>query len=296
MTEPLETGATSPDKLNSIPARPGIYVFVEGKRVIYVGKSRLLSRRVRSYFSKRPPAPPGSTFHEAKNYAQIRATSKIFYHATRTEAEAMILEDYLIEAFRPPLNRTNKPVRKNFLRITREDFPMLEHTKEVRADGSTFVGPIRGFNRFQPVLKSIQRAFGIRACAIPSDDLGRGPVELPMGCGNPKVARANCLAPCHCRGEGEREALKAMYLERVAALMEFLASGERCVLDDLVSTRDALSEKREFERAAEVQEHIENLEYLLNSPRMVLVGPEKLREVHELGDRIVCVVNDGIGG
>ena len=92
----------------TIPNTPGVYIYRDAKgRVIYVGKARILRRRVLSYFRK--DGLP------AKTRAMISRAESLEFMTTNTEKEALLLEANLIKKFRPHYNIVLRDDKNYFL-------------------------------------------------------------------------------------------------------------------------------------------------------------------------------------
>lgn len=286
------------DRRAEVPARPGVYFFFGARdRLLYVGKSKNLQKRVASYF--RPISGTGERTRAARASGALHGLQKL--HAIQTRArvvyvcytptgiEAELLEDYLIKQLQPPLNHTVKPDRKNFLKVTlHEPFPRLEHTKNLAPDGSVYVGPVGGFHRFEPTLRAIRRVFRIRDCEGPVPAVG---AEAAHGgclrCADPKVARVACHAPCHAHTEGDRARVEREYAEAVRDLVAFLGGSDTGIFDELESRMRALAAELAFEEAARVKRRIALLRRYHAAPRLEVSSAAHLDALHRFGDQLI---------
>lgn len=107
------TGVRDPGKL---PDRTGVYIFRdENDRVLYVGKSVSIRKRVASYFREQ---------ENPRLRVMMRHLDSIEYILTENEKEALILESNLIKRYRPPYNvRLKDDKRYPFIKITDEEYP-----------------------------------------------------------------------------------------------------------------------------------------------------------------------------
>ena len=116
------------DKLDRLPARPGVYLYKDAKgQIIYVGKAASLKSRVRSYFQEsRAPDP--------KTDALVGQIRDFEYIVTSNELEALILESNLVKKHRPRYNiilRDDK--HYPFLKLTtNEEYPRLVVARRVQ--------------------------------------------------------------------------------------------------------------------------------------------------------------------
>jgi excinuclease ABC subunit C len=121
-------------KLDEIPISPGCYLFKNSlKEIIYVGKAKQLRKRVSSYFQKKD--------HDLKTQMLVDEIDDIDFIATRTEVEALILENSLIKKYYPRYNLDLKDSQRYaYLHITDSEFPWIE-TERKREESGEYYGP-----------------------------------------------------------------------------------------------------------------------------------------------------------
>ena len=144
---------------STIPLSPGVYLYKDERgRIIYVGKARVLRRRVLSYF--RPDGLP------AKTRAMLSHAASIEYLTTTTEKEALLLEASLIKKHRPHYNIVLRDDKQYVLfRINpKHPFPRLEVVRQARRDGARYFGPFTSALAARETWKLIHRAFALRRC------------------------------------------------------------------------------------------------------------------------------------
>jgi hypothetical protein len=221
----------------SAPRAPGVYAFLDGEgRLLYIGKSVNLRRRIGSYFARDPLA---ADLHLGQLVSGIRGFA---WCQTRSELLALLMEDALIKEHLPPHNtRQRETLENRYLELTADEFPscvIVEHEPDF---GSRDVyGPMKDWHFAERLRDILSEAVGIRVCpeSTPSarclrHDLGR------------------CAGPC-------REVVTpGQYRELVNAARAFLAGDAREVLGRLTGARDRASDDRRFEEAARLQEAIE---------------------------------------
>ncbi len=173
-------------RLSELPARPGVYLMKNGEgSIIYVGKAKLLQRRVRSYFDGKEK--PG---HRAA-MLMLPHIRNIDWIITETEEEAFILEANLIRKHKPIYNVRQKDDKHfPYLVVTlREPFPRVIVTRSVRDDGNLYFGPFVSSWAIHVLLDLIVRLFHVRECAL------KLPLKTPgRPCLNYHLGR--CAAPC----------------------------------------------------------------------------------------------------
>src|SRR4028119_2152888 len=124
------------EKLKTLPGSPGCYIYKdEGGNVLYVGKAVSLKNRVRSYFQE-------STRHGARIARLVSKVRDIETIVVDTEIEALVLECNLIKRYRPPYNvRMRDDKTYPYITITKEKFPRVMFTRQLRKDGAKYFGP-----------------------------------------------------------------------------------------------------------------------------------------------------------
>lgn len=145
----------------NIPKSPGCYLFKDDKeQVIYVGKSKFLPKRVRSYFQKNHLDP--------KLISLVRSIREVDFVITESEAEALIVEENLIKIYQPKFNvkgKDDKTVRTH-LTISDEDFPklMLERRTESVANG-IYLGEFTSGTLAHEVYDLVHEVYPLRSCS-----------------------------------------------------------------------------------------------------------------------------------
>ena len=144
----------------TIPLTPGVYLYKDARgRVIYVGKARILRRRVLSYF--RPDGLP------TKTRAMLAHAVSLDFLSTTTEKEALLLEAGLIKKHRPHYNIVLRDDKQYVLfRVDiRQPFPRLEVVRSARRDGARYFGPFTSALAARETWKLLHRAFALRRCS-----------------------------------------------------------------------------------------------------------------------------------
>jgi excinuclease ABC subunit C len=172
------------EKLEQLPARPGVYLFEDGGgRILYVGKARVLRDRVRSYFQASRP----QEFHKARMVEEIRDLELV---VTDSEMEALALENNLIKRHKPPYNvRLRDDKNHPYLKLTlAEEYPRLYVVRRPGEDGNAYGGPYIPASLGRRTAGLVRKLFGIRSCREALN--GR----RPRPCLQHQIGR--CLAPC----------------------------------------------------------------------------------------------------
>ncbi len=231
---------TRPD-ISGLPKDPGVYVFRNADgRPLYVGKSVCLRTRARAHFTT-----PGEWTGQAEH---------VDYQATHSELGALVLENRLIKALKPPGNKRLKKTRDGYVYLRcRFDipFPILEVAPEPAVGHSVTVGPLRGRAAAAELVEQLNSLFGLRHCGrtLPRRD-------HPSAYGQ----MGRCLSPCL------RDLDPNLYRERLdAALALFTGEddGAAALLDHIEGQMRAASAERRYERAAWLRRRHARLRSLL---------------------------------
>jgi len=215
----------------NLPDSPGVYLFRGDKgKLLYVGKARSLKKRIATYFGAGP--------EDAKTVALLRGFRDLETIVTRTELEALLLENTLIKKHRPRYNiclRDDKTYP--YIKITTgEAWPRALVTRRVLEDGHSYFGPFWG-GLARRIMRMITRHFQIRTCTLEIDG------KLPRPCLYYDLHA--CLGPC-VAGLTTREA----YAEAVADVILFLQGRNEELETRLEAKMEASSQEENFEMAA----------------------------------------------
>ncbi|WP_413851037.1 excinuclease ABC subunit UvrC [Albidovulum sp.] len=226
--------------LKALTAQPGVYRMLDAEgRVLYVGKARNLRARVSNY-----ARPAG---HSARIARMIHATHAMMFLTTRTETEALLLEQNLIKQLKPYFNvllRDDKSF-PNILVAKDHPFPQIKKHRGAKKEKGDYYGPFASAGAVNRTLNQLQKVFLLRNCSDAMFASRTRPCLLYQ------IKR--CSAPCvgHV-GEAEYRAL-------VADAERFLQGKSTQVQAKLAEDMAAASEAMEFERAAALRDRIKAL-------------------------------------
>lgn len=263
-------------KLRNLPKEPGVYLFKDKDgEIIYIGKASCLTKRVRSYFQKKPTLPK-----------DLMLTSKIAdfdYMVSNSEVEALILENNLIKAYKPRYN-INLRDDKTYPLVkitTQEDFPRIYTTRKFLDDGAKYFGPYTHAGNLRKTLKLIKEIFLIRSC--PNKLKQGGKAKKP--CLNFHIKR--CLGPC-AENIGKEE-----YQKIVAQVCLFLSGRVEELIKELKSKMKKEAQSLRFETAATIRDQIQALQNVMTKQQAVSLSrtDQDVIGVAELdGRKQTCVV------
>src|SRR6476469_2306443 len=222
--------------VRNLSTAPGVYrMFAADDSVLYVGKAGALRKRVASYFSSTPKT--------ARTMAMLAQVARMEVTVTRTEAEALLLENQLIKSTHPRYNvllRDDKSYP--FLLLTQEPWPLLAMHRGARAIPGRYFGPYPGVGPVRETLNLMHRLFRLRSC---EDSVFR---NRSRPCLQYQIGR--CSAPC----VGLVPARE--YNEAVRRVGLFLDGRSDELATELENAMAAASERLDFEEAARIRDLI----------------------------------------
>jgi excinuclease ABC subunit C len=263
--------------LDELPAAPGCYLMKDkGGVVVYVGKASSLRSRVRSYF--------GSPRADERAFVALldELLGAIEVIVTRSEKEAVLLENELIKKHRPRFNVVLRD-DKTFIVLKLDvshPYPRLEvrRAREARDPKARYFGPFSSAWSIRETLKLLNRHFQLRTCTDRMMETRRRPCILYQ------IRR--CPGPCVY--EVPREEYGAAVLDAVA----FLEGREPELAARLEARMKAAAEALRFEEAARLRDQLQAVARSLETQR-VMLGDGADRDVvglHREGPDLVVQV------
>ncbi len=258
---------TLDEKLSTVPAAPGVYLFKDRKeKILYVGKAKSLRQRLRSYFRK-------SADLDERKQAMVRQVADFSWLITDSELEALALEANLIKQHKPRFNVILRDDKNYpYIKLTvGEEWPRLEVVRRIVHDGSLYFGPFVPAGAMWEMLAFIRRHFNIRPCRYRLDRPMRPCIESEMG---------RCPAPCDGRISKEE------YMKNVSEVRLFLEGQKTGLVRELETRMQKLSEAMLYEQAAVVRDKLDAVRRAWDKQKVI--SPE-------LGDMdiIGCICQDG---
>ena len=244
MTGDLET------KIRHAPRSPGVYLMKDGAgEILYVGKARDLKSRIRAYFAR--------TDARAMIPFLVSRIRDLEFILTKTEKEALILENNLIKEHRPRYNVDFRDDKSYYnIRIDpSEPFPRFQLVRRPKKDGARHFGPYPSGAAAKETLRFLQTILPLRICRDRELKARRRPcLEYEIG---------RCAAPCVGRiGLSD-------YQHLVKDGIAFLEGRERALIGDLRTRMNGAAEELRFEEAAGLRDRIAAIEETLERQRIV---------------------------
>ncbi|RNL64244.1 DEDD exnuclease domain-containing protein [Nocardioides marmoriginsengisoli] len=214
----------------ALPHEPGVYLFRDDKQqVLYIGTSRDLRTRVRSYFT--------ASETRSRMGEMVGIASRVDGITCATPLEAEVRELRLIAQHKPPYNRRSRfPEKVHWLKLTNEAWPRLSLVRKVLDDDADYLGPFSSRKRAEKSLAALHQTFPVRQC---SEKLPLAPSR--SACVLAEMER--CLSPCD--GSVDLDSYALM----VADLRANLLARADEVVDAISVKMDELSAEERFEDA-----------------------------------------------
>lgn len=254
--------------LKLLPSLPGCYIYYNAEgEVIYVGKAKILKRRVMSYFNRK---------HDSvKVNILVSQIDRMEYIITNTEVEALILESHLIKKYKPKYNILLKDDKKYpYFLITDEDFPRITivRKKNLNPEKGHYYGPYTDIRAMHATLDFLKKIFPLKQC--------KNPKFKDRPCLYYHIGR--CMAPCQNKVSSEE------YKNIVKQAELFLSGKQSELMKQLKDQMQKYSDSLQFEKAAKLRDSYNDLAKTLEKQKVVYENT-KLNE-----DVISFLADEGI--
>ena len=223
-------------------SNPGVYkMYNSDKEVIYVGKAKNLKKRVSSYFR--------AGNHSNRIKRMISLIKNVDLIITKSEADALLLENIQIKKYRPRFNillRDDKSYPYIYV-DTHHNYPRLSFYRGKRKKDGKFFGPYSNVYSVRDALNTLQKLFKVRQC---SDSFFK---NRARPCLQYQIER--CSAPCVGLIK------KDDYIADINMSMKFLDGKNTEIIDLLIKKMEHASDSQNFESAANFRDQIESLRH-----------------------------------
>ncbi len=228
-------------KLDAIAPEPGVYLLRDrAGKVLYVGKAKSLRSRVRAYFRD----GGDERFQVRFLMRRVRDFDTL---VTRSEKEALILENNLIKQYKPRYNIRLKD-DKSYLsaKVTNHPWPRIMVTRKIVKDGGKYFGPFGSADGLRETIDVIRKVFPLRTC---SDAVFK---NRARPCLEYQIKR--CLGPC-CLPVDRDE-----YGSHLHAATMLLEGKNLELLREMREQMKAHADRLEFEEAARMRDRVRAIE------------------------------------
>ena len=237
------------EKLSNIPQSSGCYLFKNEKgQIIYVGKSKFLPKRVKSYFQK--------NHKDKKTTFLVNEIRDVDFMTTDDESQALLLEDELIKTHKPKYNIKAKDDRSRrwFITLSDEEFPRL-----LVCNPSNFSGQIllesTSSNTCYEIYKMVHDIFNLRSCSydLTEENISKEKFKTCL-----EFHLNRCNAPCVSNIQ------KFSYLKIVSEMKDVFSFQFDKVRNSLRRYMKQYSEQMEFEKAQDIKNRMSVVDDLQN--------------------------------
>ena len=240
------------EKLKLVPKKPGVYIMKDiNDRVIYVGKAKALHNRLSQYFIGKP--------NNKKTMLMVMNVFEFDYILTKTENDALILENNLIKKYKPKYNILLKDDKTYpFIKMNLSDkYPYLSLVRQTKKDGNKYYGPFLNANIVNEIIDLVSKEFKLRTCGYELSSKKR------RECLNYHINA--CSAPC------SGKISKEDYDKNVSMAIRALDSNLHSLLPALKEKMEKYSENLDFENAAVMRDKIKAVEKFAQKHNVVTV-------------------------
>lgn len=225
--------------IKELPKSPGVYQFLDkNQTILYVGKAKKLSNRVKSYFNNKDIT--------GKTKVLVSKINDIKYVVVETEEDALLLENSLIKEFKPKYNIQLKDDKTfPWIIIKNEPFPRVFYTRNYLKDGSQYFGPFASVYTVKTLLDLVKKLYTVRICNLnlTKENIDKGKFNVCL-----EYHIGNCKGPC----EGYQS--EENYLKDIDNIKKIIKGDIKSVLNYLEEKMKKLAEFLKFEEAAEIKE------------------------------------------
>ncbi len=246
------------EQIKQIPNSPGVYLFRDQvNQILYIGKAKVLSNRVKSYFQNNDK-------REAKIRLMVPKINNIDWIVVRDEVEAILTEANLIKKHRPKFNVTMKDDKTfPYIQITNEPFPqvLIVRKQNFKKDKNIYFGPYTDIRYLRDTLKVIHKVFQLRTCSYFIDD---------------ETIKSKKIKICldyHinlCGGPCEGLVSQTEYHNMIEQIIMFLKGKNDKIRASIKDNMEKSSNKMDFENAALYRNQLIAIDRFINNQKKIM--------------------------
>ena len=286
-----------------ITTKPGVYIFRQGGKILYVGKAANLKKRLAQYinFGNVRLSPDlsrdsrscitGLASYFRKNVGEkvkqmLREATSLDWIETSSEIEAFLKEAELIKKYRPKYNIVLRDDKNYFyVGITKERLPRVFITHQSSKNKTAnYIGPFTSGASLKLVLKLLRRIFPYCTCKV----------SHKRPCLNTQIGRC----PGYCCLTSPKENQTAEYLKNIKGIEAVLGGRRKKIIRLFKKEMKAAVKNQEFEKAAKLRNQIYGLENIFSHRPFITNGPRKSPSDHwpkiEKGLKIILGIENNM--
>lgn len=229
-------------KLDFLPISPGIYLFKDtANTILYIGKAKVIRKRVASYFQKRHT--------DWKIHTLLEEHASIDFICTKNETEALLLEAQMIQAHKPKYNvllKTGQPFL--YILFSNEAIPQMKLVRNKKEKG-TYFGPFLHKHQTRSVFRYLVQTFRLAIC---NKKIANGCLDYHLGL---------------CAGSCKIDFNKDEYLFRLQLAMDVLNSNHALFLKKIKTQIAHYNSILAFEKSKYLGEYLTNLDTIFTTVR-----------------------------
>ena len=226
-----------------LPDKPGVYMFIDAEgKIIYVGKAKVLKRRVSSYFLKS---------QSAKTMMMLKKAVDLKHIVVGSEEDALLLENNLIKEYQPRYNILLKDDKTYpWICVKNERFPRVFSTRNQIKDGSLYFGPYTSGLMVKTIIDLIRKLYCLRTCnqTLSESAIKEGKYKVCL-----EYHLKNCKGPCVGKQTEED------YNEAIVQIKNLLKGNISSVKEHLTSLMKEYAQNMRFEEAQVIKDKIDIL-------------------------------------
>jgi excinuclease ABC subunit C len=250
------------DKLSNIPQSSGCYLFKNEKgQIIYVGKSKYLPKRVKSYFQK--------NHKDQKTTSLVNEIRDVEFMTTNDESQALLLEDELIKSLKPKYNIKAKDDRSRrwFITLSDEDFPRLLVCNPTTMSGEVLLESTSS-NSCYEIYEMVHDIFNLRSCSydLTEENISKEKFKVCL-----EFHLGRCNAPCVSNIQ------KFAYRKMISEMKELFSFEFDKVRNRLRRSMKYFSDSTEFEKAQDMKNRMSIVDNLQNK-----LEPFRVRKYNDI--------------